>query len=200
MVINTLLSLLGAEQNRRTAEPVVYFYCNQNEPQRRDPTAILQAILKQLCVVLPQAGLPAPVVAAYDERCRNGLAAGSLEFQECLDLLVLLLYQHPHTTIIIDALDESDPMERWRLLEALAKCTQESSVKIFISSRDDTDIKFKLENVPNLYIEVQDNMDDIRRFIHREVKLSVGKRRLWRLPDHVQTQILSTILQKANGM
>lgn len=196
MVINTLLSL----QNRQAAEPVVYFYCNRNEPQRRNPTAILQAILKQLCVILPQAGLPAPVVAVYDDRCKDGLAAGSLEFQECLDLLVLLLYLYPYTTIVIDALDESDPMERWQLLEAFTKCMNDSSVKIFISSRDDTDIKSKLENVPNLYIEAEDNMDDIRRFIHREVKSSVGRRRLWRLPDNVQTQIISTILQKSNGM
>lgn len=162
----------------------------------------MQAIVKQLSLVLPQSGLPKLVVAAYDVRIKDGLAAGPLEFQECFDLLVLLLDLYPRTTIIIDGLDESDEMERWRLLEALTTImhTSTNAVKIFISSRDDTDIKLKLEKLPNLYIEARDNREDIERYIHREVKLEVGNRRLWKLPHDLQMEVISTILEKANGM
>lgn len=189
-------------QNHQTAEPLVYFYCNRSDPQRQDPTAIMRSIVKQMSLAWPRAGLPKPVVEAYNDRAKNGLAAGHLMFQECFDLLILLLDLYPRTTIIIDGLDESDPRERWQLLEALTAImhTSTNSVKIFISSRDDTDIRLKLEKVPNLYIDAQDNREDIERFIQREVKLTVGRRRLWRLPEALRRQIVSVILEKANGM
>lgn len=197
-----MISSPEVRQSHQTAEPVVYFYCNRNESQRQNPTAIMCAIVKQMSVVWPEAGLPKPVVAAYNERAKGGMAAGPLVFQECFDLLISLLDLYPRTTIVIDGLDESDPMERWRLLEALTAImhTSTNSVKIFISSRDDTDIRFKLEQVPNLYIDAHDNREDIERFIKREISQTGGRRRLWRLPEGLQSRIISVILEKANGM
>lgn len=161
----------------------------------------MQAIVKQLSVAFPAIGLPKPVVAKYDERLKFGLAAGPLAFQESNLLLISLLDIFPRTTIIIDALDESDPTERGRLLEVLTDIIHSSTsmVKIFISSRDDIDIKLKLEKVPNLYIEAQDNSEDIERFIHREMK-STKNRRLYNLPDELKNKIISTLTKKANGM
>lgn len=198
MVIETLGSL-SQNDGSQTHEPVVYFYCNRNEPQRRDPTVIMQALLKQMSGVFP--GLPKPVVAAYNERLKLGLASGPLSFQESRNLLVSLLEIFPQTTIIIDALDESDPVERWRLLEALTVIMHSTSlVKIFISSRDDIDIKLKLEKAPNLYIEAQDNEEDIKRFIYREMAESTKNRRLSYLPVEIKQRIFSTLVEKANGM
>lgn len=202
MVIDKLLASTKDWQTDGTAEPVVYFYCNRNEPDRRDPTVIMQAIVKQLSLALPQAGLPKPVVNKYDVRAKDGFASGPLEFQECYDLVVSLLDLYPRTTIIIDGLDESDDMERWRLLEALASImrTSVNPVKIFISSRDDGDIKLELEKLPNLYIAARDNRKDIQRYVEREVKREGGKRRLWQLPHNLQMKIISTMVEKANGM
>lgn len=202
MVIETIGSpLQNSRSQHQTCEPVVYFYCNRNEPERRSPTTIMQAIVKQLSVALPASGLPKPVVAKYDERLKSGLAAGPLAFQESNLLLISLLDIFPRTTIIIDALDESDPTERGRLLEVLTAIMHSSTsvVKIFISSRDDIDIKLKLEKVPNLYIEAQDNGEDIKRFIHREME-SAKNRRLYSLPDELKNEIISTLTKKANGM
>lgn len=201
MVIESMI-FSSEGQSRQMVEPVVYFYCNRNESQRQDPAAIMRSIVKQMSLVWPEAGLPKPVVEAYIERTKRGLAGGYLAFQECVDLVILLLDLYPQTTIIIDGLDESDPIERWRLLDALTAIMHATtnSVKIFISSRDDPDIRLKLERVPNLYIDAQDNREDIERFIQREVKLTVGSRRLWRLPEALRSRIVSVILEKANGM
>lgn len=176
----------------------MYFYCNKNEPDRRDPTKIMQAIVKQMSLVLPAAGLPKPVVAAYEKRVGDGFASGSLEFLESKILLGSLLHIFPRTTIIIDALDESDPLTRGRLLETLTSLMHSSacSVKVFISSRDDVDIKLNLEKVPNLYIEAR-NSGDIERFIHREL---IENRNLLNLPDEVRKQIIDTLVKKAGGM
>lgn len=200
MVIETIGSpLQNSRSQRQIYEPVVYFYCNRNEPERRSPTTIMQAIVKQLFVALPASGLPKPVVVEYDERLKSGCAAGPLSFQESNLLLISLLDIFPQTTIIIDALDETDPMERGRLLEVLTTLMHSSTsvVKIFISSRDDVDIKLKLERLPNLYIEAQDNSEDIERFIHWEMTKSA---KLFNLPDELQTEIISTLTKKANGM
>lgn len=168
MVIQNLESSLPAD------EPVVYFYCNRNEPERRDPTMIMQAIVKQLSVVLP--GFPKPVVAAYDKILEHGLASGSLGFEESHALLVSLLDLYHQTAIIIDALDESDPVKCGQFLELLTVIMHSSVslVKAFISSRDDIDIRLALGNVPNLYISAQDNEEDIARFIHREMAVSIS--------------------------
>lgn len=203
MVIETLQSSLrnNGPSSYQTHEPVVYLYCNRNEPDRRDPTKVMQAIVKQLSLVLPSAGLPKPVVAAYEKSAKAGFASGSLQFQESKDLLVSLLHIFPQTTIIIDALDESDPSTRGRLLDTLTALmhSSTSSVKIFISSRDDVDIKLKLENVPNLYVEAQSS-GDIERFIHREIAESPENRRLRNLPDGVRQQVIDTLVNKAGGM
>lgn len=193
-MIETLESSLPAD------EPVVYFYCNRNEPERRDPTTIMQAIVKQLSLVFP--GLPKPVVAAYDKRLKSGLASGALGFEESHILLVSLLDLYPQTTIIIDALDESDPEKRGRFLEVLTTIMHSSAslVKVFISSRDDIDIKLALKNVPNLYINARDNREDITRFIDREMTVSISNRPIYHLPKKLRDEVVSALAGKANGM
>lgn len=196
MVIETLGSLTSSSESRQQFEPVVYFYCNRDEPARRDPTMILRAIVKQMSCVLP--GLPKSVVAKFDERNTVGFASGELDFNESYDLLVSLLDLYPQTVIIIDALDETDPKKRGQLLDLFTAIIHSSTsvVKFFISSRDDIDIKLKLDNVPNLYIQARDNNDDIERFIDRELAQSTNSL----LSCTVRAKIRQTLLEKANGM
>lgn len=175
MVIETLGAVSPNSDSRERFEPVVCFYCNPNEPARRSPTKILQALVKQMSVVLP--GLPKSVVATYDRKVAQGLASGSLDFNESFDLLVSLLDLYSHSTIIIDGLDESDPSLRGQLLNRLEAIIHSlaSIVKFFISSRDDADIKLKLEDVLNLYIHARDNSSDIALFIDRELAQSTNR-------------------------
>jgi hypothetical protein len=111
---------------------------------------------------------------------------------------------YPQTTIVIDALDESDPTKRGDLLEGLKMIisTSTSLVKVFLSSRDDADITLELSDVPNLYIHATENMSDIDRFIHRELIYYIERRKLLRgeANDELKTQIVSTLLSNANGM
>lgn len=198
MVIETLGFSCPNSDSRERFEPVVYFYCSRNEPERRDPTKVLQALVKQMAVVLP--GLPKSVVAKYEARCAAGLAMGALDFTESYGLLVSLLELYPQTTIIIDGLDESDPTKRGQFLDLLKDIIDSSAtvVKFFISSRDDPDIKLKLADVLNLYIQAKDNMSDIERFIDRE--LSQSTNRLLSQTGTVRTATQQTLVRKADGM
>lgn len=155
--------------------------------------------MKQLSLAMPLAGLPKPVVEEYDKQSKDGFAWGKLSFKCCAGLLISLIQIFPKTTFIIDALDESNPEERGRLLDLLETFMKfpENLIKIFISSRDDLDIHFRLGNGPNLYIEAQDNQEDIIRFIHREM---AARKRLFQLPDELKSRVISTLASKAKGM
>lgn len=178
---------------------MVYFYCDRNESPRRDPKIIMQAIVKQLSLRSP--GLPKPVVAAYEKRKEDG---GYLQWKESCDLVSSILDIYPQSTIAIDALDETDPDERWKLFKALKDLIDSSTslVKVFVSSRDDDDITRKLNDVPNLYIKASDNMADIERFIHREIKRSIEDGSLLRgeVKEELKQEIISTLLSKSDGM
>jgi hypothetical protein len=180
-------------------EQVLYFYCDRNEDQRRDPTKILQAMVKQLAMALPE-----EIVAEYEERKKEGFSAGALRFQECQTILLSLLGKNSQTTIVIDALDETDPHKRGDLLEALKVImgSAASLVKVFISSRNDIDIALVLEGLPNIWIDSTDNQGDIERFIRREITGSIERKKILHgaVKGELQELIISTLQAKANGM
>lgn len=165
----------------------------------------MRAIIKQLSVVLPgDDRLPEVVLQEYKGREKGGLADGALRLSECEKLIVSLLDIHPQTTIIIDALDEVYQDKRWILISSLQKIIVRSPslVKIFVSSRDNLDIRLRLEDVPNMYIEATDNRGDITRYVQRELKRATDNRLLLagRASESLKAQIISTIEQHANGM
>ena len=205
MVIDMLLLPSGNSYSTGGDQgAVVYFYCKRDEPDRQDPTKIMQSLVRQLSIQLPGYGLPKPVADEYEKQEKKAFSSLNLSFQECQKLLVSLLDIYPQTTIVIDALDEIDRQSRKPFLEALSTIAQASKnlVKIFVSSRDDDDIILELEAVPNLYIDAADNAGDIERFIHREINSSIDRRILLRgkVGDQLKSRIISTLIEKADGM
>jgi hypothetical protein len=206
MIINTLQLSSGDDYSKKCGEQgaVVYFYCKRDEPDRQDPTKIMQSLVRQLSVQLPEHGVPKPVTDEYEKREKNAFSSRYLRFEECQTLIVSLLDIYPQTTIVIDALDEIDRESRKPFLESLNTIAQASKnlVKIFVSSRDDDDIILELEAVPNLYIDAADNAGDIERFIHREINTSIDRRILLRgkVDDQLKRKIISILVEKADGM
>jgi hypothetical protein len=151
-----------------TPQPV-FFYCSRDttEPARSDPKAILASLARQLSCLEPGKPLLKPTVELYRKKEAEGFASGSLRTQESCALIIQLIEQYPLTTIVIDALDECDPRKRRDLLEKLEQILRESSglVKIFVSSRDDHDIMYRLQHYPNLEIKSDRNSDDIKVFV-----------------------------------
>ncbi|KAF8247054.1 hypothetical protein K440DRAFT_661671 [Wilcoxina mikolae CBS 423.85] len=191
--------------SQNNGEAVAYFYCNRNELQRQNPEVILRTIIQQLSSY-GNSGLPKCVISKYKERNKNGVALGPPLFHDSLNLLIEILDIHSSTVIVIDALDEIDSkFRRQEFLQALKYIISASQnlVKLFVASRDDTDISLALDNVPNLYINAEDNKDDIERFIKHEVARSISQgkllqvsKNLGRLPETLEgaySQIYNTI-------
>ncbi|KAK1846472.1 ankyrin repeat-containing protein [Colletotrichum chrysophilum] len=153
------------------SETVAFFYCMRNpaEPQRGQASKVLASLVRQLSIVGSSSIILPPVVAKYDEAL-SGFAefhdvAWSLD--ECQEVFLELMEYHPSVTVIIDALDEINQEDRQGLLDSLSRLLDESPnlLKIFLSSRDNHDISLRLTGSPNIYIEADDNDDDVTAFM-----------------------------------
>ena len=184
----------------------IYFYCQRNsaEPERSDPEAILRSLVRQISCLRPGSALLQPVLGLYNERKKEGFAAGSLDIHECTALILKMTKDRPMTTVVIDALDECDPEKRGVLLEALSTIVDNSIglVKLFISSRDDQDIVLHFGKGPNLKIQASHNQNDIIKYVNNEVDKMIhsSKWRSGKVNDKLKHEVKSALIEKAQGM
>ena len=183
----------------------VYFYCTRSaaEPERSNPHAVLASVLRQLSCVQPDAPILSPVVEKYRSQ-GEGFSSNGLDLDDSRDLIVRLIEDYSMTTIIVDALDECDPLMRQSLLDAFEHILKESSglVKIFVSSRNDQDIVCTLRDYPNMDISYK-NKADIKAYVKTETMNLVKKGQLLRnsrAKDKMAASIVEQISDGADGM
>lgn len=167
----------------------------------------MASIARQLSTPVALGPLLEDTVKVYEQREQDAFAAGPLRFEETKDLILKLLarYKDSTTTIVIDALDECVGEARGRLLELLEDLLKASPclLKIFISSRDDQDIVYKLDEYPNLLLSSDRNSADIHLFVQKETEHLVRRGELLRSSMR-KAELHSTIVDKltrnARGM
>ena len=145
-----------------------------------------------------------PAQRTYEDRKRDGFAAGPLTIAESTALIIELSHSHQLTTIVIDALDECDPALRSELFDSLTEILRDSKglVKILVSSRNERDIICELTGCLNLEIEARKNKTDITHFVNYEVDDLIRKKRLLygNFPDDLRQMIKQVLCEKASGM
>lgn len=184
-----------------TDSALAYFYCNYKEDQRRDPATILRSLIKQLC--LRGSSFPVKVVAIYNQRKKDADLCNLLSVEESKNLLIQLSATFLRTTLVIDALDECDPYTRGSLCDVLEALVSSSKlVKVFVTSRDDGDLRKKFEDCPNVYIQERDNSDDISHYIKTEIRACIrGKALLGGVVDfELERRIVLALQSGAHGM
>ncbi|KAL6792575.1 hypothetical protein GGI42DRAFT_364041 [Trichoderma sp. SZMC 28013] len=185
-------------------EHIAYFYCLRNpaEPHRAQCDKILASFVRQLASLTPSDPILPPVKEHYEDAIE-----GFMEFEdqvwtsdECVEVLVQLVDEYPAVTFVLDALDEVDQEDRQELLDALTRILQESNslVRVFISSRSNYDIAFYLKGTPNIYIEADDNAEDISTFI--DTQLTSARLLHGKLTPSLREEITSTLQEGAKGM
>ncbi|KAJ4186933.1 hypothetical protein NW759_016926 [Fusarium solani] len=195
------------EAFRRNQAPApAYFYCSRNpaEPGRSDPSRIAASIARQLST--PQTGGPLleAAIEVYKKREEKAFASGPLRLDESKELILKLLerYEDATMTIVIDALDECNSATRGDLLDTLEDLLKTSPclLKIFVSSRTDQDIVYKLDNYPNLHLSSDCNSVDIDLFVRSETKRLIDKGSLLRLStrkEEIRDKIVHKLTFKA---
>ncbi|KAI1843118.1 hypothetical protein JX266_010645 [Neoarthrinium moseri] len=192
---------------RQQAPQPAYFYCSRNpaEPERSDPACIMASIVRQLSSLGPGKPLLQPTISTYQSHEDEGFAAGSLGLKDSRDLLLQLLEKFPTATIIIDALDECRTDTRRQLLDCLEYILLESTtlVKIFVSSRDDQDIVYKLQVYPGLELSSRLNSKDITYFVKSETDQLIARGQLLRSSTsriELSAKIVEDVTDGAQGM
>ncbi|MCJ1379453.1 hypothetical protein MMC17_002554 [Xylographa soralifera] len=153
-------------------EVLAYFYCNRNESDRQNPKLVLSSFVRQLSVSRTGYAIHHSAVQLYKEKERTGFASGELTIEESQAVLIRLSQDFRQTTLILDAMDECDKETRDRLMSSFDEIVRDSpkSVKVFISSRPDQDIKHHFEGRLKLAIEAMDNREDIATFCNHRPK------------------------------
>ncbi|KAK2038169.1 hypothetical protein LZ31DRAFT_132749 [Colletotrichum somersetense] len=189
--------------NKQSPAPV-YFYCSRNpaEPGRSDPSRIVASIARQLSTPVAGGPLLEDAVRIYEKREEDAFASGPLRIEESKDLILKLLdrYKDATMTIVIDALDECAEVSRGRLLDLLEGLLKISPclLKIFVSSRDDQDIVYKLDDYPNLNLSSDSNSTDIELFVQRETTYLISRGALLRSSPR-QEELCSKIIDELTG-
>ncbi|KAF4627727.1 hypothetical protein G7Y89_g10427 [Cudoniella acicularis] len=187
----------GTLKSGPNEEGFAFFYCNRNEAQRREPLSVLRAFVRQLSTTANNEQLIQKGLKQFYREAR--LKASELTLGDCKKLLLEFINMYPRTTLVLDALDECEKHKRLELIQALEELLSQSSkpLKIFISSRLDTDINDRLKDRANIRIEAKDNHHDITKFVNNEI----SKHPSWRTMDHqLQQRILETLQDRSQGM
>ena len=190
-----------AAHNGSPSENFVYFYCDRNQADRRDPKQILSSFVQQLSATTSDK-LPSCVTGLYHDKQGRGFASGGLSIEESVSLFSQLTTSLSALTIIIDALDECDPESRLQLLEMLSDETRRRSrvVKIFVSSRPDQDIRNHLSLDLNLEIDAVQNSNDIATHIKDQIRNHYPSKWQGRVNEGLREIISEALINQSQGM
>ncbi|KAH8166269.1 hypothetical protein CIB48_g1932 [Xylaria polymorpha] len=146
---------------------IAYFFCDRNQYTHQDPQSLLCSLVRQLSLTTNQLSIKPCTIDIYNKKRATGFASNCLTIKECLELLVELTNSDKLTYIIIDGLDESELETRDKLMEVLQNLVSQcqTTLKLFISSREDEDIKQQFRDGRDLRITATDNQADIERFL-----------------------------------
>ncbi|KAK8221521.1 hypothetical protein IWZ01DRAFT_43965 [Phyllosticta capitalensis] len=191
--------------------PLAYFYCSRDtaEPERSNCDEIFRAVVKQLSLG-DNGKIMSSTAKGYQNKLESSKEAGldllPLTLEECVAAIAELTATSP-TTIVIDALDECDLLQRKNVMLALDKIVAKSIgvVKILISGREEDDITIRLNQEPGIHITSEQNGKDLIRFIEIKVKDFIlewsrktgrNSHELEKLEDH----IVAALKHGAQGM
>jgi hypothetical protein len=119
-------------------------------------------------------------------------------------LLIQLTDLYPQTTICIDALDEVETGSRIYLLKSLKNVMEGSKnlVKIFATTRMDTDILSQFEMFPRIELQPDDNVGDINQFVGTKVQSALDDRLLLDgdVSPGLKVEICDVLCERSKGM
>jgi hypothetical protein len=128
------------------------------------------------------------------------MALDKIDDEAATQLLCEFVDAFPQTTLVLDALDECNEAVRMGFIDLLEKLVRDAAkpIKIFISSRLDSDVTERLKGGPNVAITATDNQNDIAVFVEAEIV----KRPLWwqKLSGQLHGEIIQRLCKESLGM
>ncbi|KAF8347174.1 hypothetical protein F5887DRAFT_49123 [Amanita rubescens] len=145
-------------QNPRLA--VAFFYCELQDPLKRDPTNVLSNLLAQL---LRKVSRGKPAVTNLLKQCPNPQSVHDFDLTE---LILEFAREFDKTFVVIDAVDECDNLAE--LLPALTTLAVE--INVLATGRDNSQIRNEFQGHGKVIIGRDDINHDVRRFVETDVR------------------------------
>lgn len=174
--------------------PTIYFYCNYGEEKWQTTSSIVRSLLKQLSIKFKS--LDPRLLDIFD----NGTSL-SLDTSERLFAAALLRTET--TFVVVDALDECSKEERKSLVELLKRQLYlDCNVKIFLASRDESDLRGILMDSISYRINADDTATDITPFVTAKIDDLIQTRQILHgnVSPGLKKDLIETISGEADGM
>lgn len=183
-------------------EAFAYFYCIKQEGSRRSPTAILRSLVKQVASGPwnrreDNIDLDEAIIEIWNKHAKDKLYDIFDDWKNCL---FKILSKYPRTTVVLDALDECTEKERQILVELFdelsARPSDESSIKIFVATRPESDLNEWLRC--HHAIRMQDRKaEDIATFLRSKVEQHTR----WSKSTHAfKEYVIDTLSKRSQDM
>ncbi|KAM6480265.1 hypothetical protein HDV62DRAFT_398835 [Trichoderma sp. SZMC 28011] len=176
-------------------EGFAFFYCNRSTPLTRDPLVVLRSFVRQLADREYYDDVPKSLNQAYEKAKKEGRG---FSYKECEMLILDLLNLYPRTTIVLDALDESDT-EKYILADTLVKLIRKAkySVRLFVSSRPDREYLRAFEGMRIITINSDDQQIDIGKYLNAKLYSTPS---FQSRPTEIQEMIRAAFTSRNCGM
>ncbi|KAJ8108358.1 hypothetical protein OPT61_g8230 [Boeremia exigua] len=175
-IIDRYLAQSGDKALHKHDEGFAYFYCSNSDPSRQGIDKILRSYMRQLSEV---PGRPGAIHSALFQG-KDRVEWWAITVVTCKKILQEIIDSYPRTILVLDALDECDRATRKAFLDLCKDLVQKSSrvLKIFITSRPETDIQKDLESFQSqeilITISTSNNRSDVKKFVDDEMEQCSG--------------------------
>ncbi|CAG8365369.1 unnamed protein product [Penicillium salamii] len=182
--------------NLHPGEGLAFYYCQRTGQNFEEPSDVIRAIFRQLAT---------PAHELQEDEMRKDVRDLFVQSKKmthpsisiCKEQIIKSLSQYSQITLVLDALDEcAQPRkELFDLIDSLVS-QSECLVRIFASSRPESDIEERFRDDLTIKTEVPDVKDDIRSFIDKKI----GELR-WNSNTAVYREdVVEALVEKSDGM
>ncbi|KAJ6007891.1 hypothetical protein N7540_011867 [Penicillium herquei] len=203
-------SFLDEHSLNPLSAPVAYFYCGDNQlgQSRADPEEAIRSLSRQFAVVDGKnLQVHEQIALEYSRREAqaklDGFEMPRLQGSECADLLLTIFAANP-AVIVVDGVDELEKHRRHEILDFLIRIRDESGsvVKVFVSSRDNSNIMVSLPDALVLRVQDLDTKHDMEAFADRCLEKAISTRALLdgNVPNDLRSEIKKFLLHGAGEM
>ena len=174
-----------------------YYYCDFSDSKSLETRIILGTIIRQLLenIIIPE-GLEQKI----DQFYRLGTRTATDD--ELISILYIVIKLFSIVYICIDGLDECGKDEQATILSVVNQLAQsdQTIVKILITSRQEPLISSSLRAFPYLQVSANKNSLDITTFVEETVKLNIRLGALVIRDSSLESDIISALIDGADGM
>lgn len=184
-------------------EAFAYFYCNKQDPMRREPKEILRNIIRQMATGPWREGgksetIHETVHDLWETSQGTGISSTFAQWQTCL---LALIDTYPRTTIVLDGFDECEEEGRKELIELFetlaTRPSEDTPVKLFVSTRPQDDVLQYLDKYPAIQMKHKHNADDIETFVRTKI---AAHSRWYKMSEDFRIKVIRTLLEKSGEM